>query len=82
MRHARWRLHHAGALQLYGLVAEMVEQPRASAEQHGNEVDLDLVQEPGTEALLGEACATTQSDGGMRTPATSPAKACPVSSCR
>jgi hypothetical protein len=62
VRNAHRRLHHAGTLQLDGLCAEMVEQPRACAEQHGHEVDLDLVQDPGSETLLGEVGAANEPD--------------------
>ena len=57
MRHALWRLYHAGALQVNVLVAEIVEQPLSLAEQHGDEVDLELVQEPCPDRLLRDVSA-------------------------
>src|SRR5215203_4803057 len=57
VRHALGRLHHAGALQVDAPGADVFEQPLALAEQHGDEVDLDLVQEPGPDRLLRHVCA-------------------------
>jgi hypothetical protein len=57
VRHALWCLHHAGALQVDALVTQMVEEPLLLAEQHGHEVDPDLVKEPEPDRLLRDVCA-------------------------
>ena len=41
---------------------QIVEQPRAAAEQHGDEVDPQLVEQPGLEVLLGDVRPAAQVD--------------------
>ena len=53
---------HANALELEVRALEVVEQPRASSEEHRHDVQLHLVDEPRSEELLGDVRATRQTD--------------------
>src|SRR6266511_4971445 len=50
-------LGHPGRLQLDMVIAEVLEQAAAGAEQHRYEVHVDLVDEPGTDELLTDVAA-------------------------
>ena len=55
-------LEHAGALQLVGRRAEVLEQPDAVAQQHGDQVDLELVEQAGSAGarwVMLEPCTMT-----------------------
>ena len=54
MRHVRG-FYDLGSLQLYVFRPEVVEQPDPATEQHGHDVHVYLVQQPGLETLLNEA---------------------------
>jgi hypothetical protein len=47
-------LYNPGSLQCDSVRADMIEQFPATSEQYGRQVDLDLVQQSGTQALLNE----------------------------
>jgi hypothetical protein len=66
VRHALWRLHHAGALQIDALVAEMVEQPLSLAEQHGDKVDLKTLPALGPYSSKSAATAAAQRSKAAR----------------
>src|SRR5688572_2931159 len=53
---ASFSFEDSDALQLALLDAEVLEQTAAVAEQHGDEVDLELVEEPECEGALRDAC--------------------------
>jgi hypothetical protein len=46
------RLDHARSFQLDVVGARVVEQPRAGADEHRREVEMQLVEQAGAEALL------------------------------
>jgi hypothetical protein len=58
-------LDHPDGLELDVGVAEVLEHASAAAEQHRNEVDLDLVDQPGVEDLLADARPTHHPDGPL-----------------
>ena len=45
-------------------VREVLEQPHPSAEQHGSQIDVDLVEQPGVQALLDRFGAMHPTDFG------------------
>ncbi len=57
------------ASQLNWLIAEMIEQPHAAAQQHRHKVDIDLVEQSSLEALLRDARGA---DGNIVGPGDSP----------
>src|SRR6266545_2081818 len=61
MRDAR-RLDHPRRLELGRVGAELVEEPDAAAQEHGDEVDLQLVEQPGLQVLLRDVGATRERD--------------------
>src|SRR4051812_29199865 len=57
-----WGLDHPGAFQLPMIGAEDLEHPHPVAQEHGYEVDLQLVEQPSLEVLLGDARAAAHRD--------------------
>lgn len=53
---------HLDDLELDVLAAKMLEHPGAAAKEHGHEMDLDLVHEPGRDVLLSDARAAQNAD--------------------
>jgi hypothetical protein len=66
MRHAGC-VHYLQAFQLHGVLADVIEQPHAAAKQHRDQVNLDLVQQPGPQAPL-DGGGARQADGLRRLP--------------
>src|SRR5439155_7130283 len=54
-------LDHPGALQ-FALIAEVLEQPHSVAQEHGDEVDLQFVEEAGLQVLLSDMRAAGHPD--------------------
>jgi hypothetical protein len=67
-----WRLDRPDLLELNGRRFEVVEKTSTVAEQHGDDVKLELVQKPRREVLVGELSAAPEPDvlaaGGVRLP--------------
>jgi hypothetical protein len=56
-------LDHLERLELDVLVAEVLEHAGAAAKEDRDEVDLELVDQPGGDELLADACPTHHPDG-------------------
>ena len=74
--YGRRRLDHPGCLELDVFAAEVLEHSGAAPEEHGHEVDPDLIHQPRLDELPADVGATHHGDvlvpGGRLRPAAAP----------
>src|SRR5215211_6417745 len=58
----RRRLYHAGGLELDAFAAEVLEHPGAASEEHGHEVEPDLIHQPRFDELPADVGAAHHGD--------------------